>query len=86
MKFVLHEIGKERQTFTYQTVKGYIIQLVQKTFRNGKDVPDSLRKMEKINMSLNMPTQKISQAGATDKAMEQKQEQQIKPWNKKDLT
>jgi hypothetical protein len=31
MKFIPHKIGKEvRQTATYQTVKDYIIQLVQK--------------------------------------------------------
>jgi hypothetical protein len=42
MKFIPHGIGKEvRQTATYQTVKDYIIQLVQKSFRNGKDVADS---------------------------------------------
>jgi hypothetical protein len=41
MKFVPHGIGKDRQTVTYQTVKDYIIQLVQKSFRNGKDVADS---------------------------------------------
>jgi Tfp pilus assembly PilM family ATPase len=55
MKFVPHGIGKERQTVTYQMVKEYIIQLVQKTYKNGKDVADSLRKMEKIDMTLNMP-------------------------------
>jgi hypothetical protein len=44
MKFILHGIGKEvQQTATYQTVKDYIIQLVQKSFRNGKDVADSTR-------------------------------------------
>jgi hypothetical protein len=52
MKFVPHGIGKERQTVTYQMVKDYIVQLVQKSFRNGKDVADSLRKMEKIDMTL----------------------------------
>jgi hypothetical protein len=71
MKFVPHGIGKERQTVTYQTVKDYIIQLVQKSFRNGKDVADSLRKMDKINMTKHMPTRKISQDTGADKAMEQ---------------
>jgi hypothetical protein len=56
MKFVPHGIGKDRQTVTYQTVKDYIIQLVQKAFRNGKDVADSLRKMEKIDMTKNERT------------------------------
>jgi predicted 3-demethylubiquinone-9 3-methyltransferase (glyoxalase superfamily) len=50
MKFVPHGIGKDKQTVTYQTVKDYIIQLVQKSFRNGKDVADSLRKMQKIDI------------------------------------
>jgi hypothetical protein len=39
------------QTATYQTIKDYIIQLVQKSFRNGKDVADSIRKMKKIDMT-----------------------------------
>jgi hypothetical protein len=61
MKFITHRIGKEVwQTATYQTVKDYIIQLVQKSFRNGKDVADSIRKMEKINMTTNIPVRKIS--------------------------
>jgi Zinc knuckle len=71
MKFVPHRIGKDRQTVTYQTVKDYIIQLVQKSFRNGKDVEDSLRKMQKIDMTKNMPTRKVSRVPGTDKAMEQ---------------
>jgi hypothetical protein len=71
MTFVPHGIGKDRQTVTYQTVKDYIIQLVQKSFRNGKDVADSLRKMQKIDMTKNMPVRKLSRATGTDKAMEQ---------------
>jgi hypothetical protein len=72
MKFVPHGIGKDRQTVTYQTVKDYIIQLVQNSFRNhGKDVADSIRKMQKIDMTKNMPTRKLSRATGTDKAMEQ---------------
>jgi hypothetical protein len=74
MKFVPQGIGKDRQTVTYQTVKDYIIQLVQKSFRNGKDVADSLRqlrRMQKIDMTTNMPTRKLSRATGTDKDMEQ---------------
>jgi hypothetical protein len=71
IKFVPHRIGKERRTVTYQTVKDYIIQLVQKSFRNGKAVADSLRKMEMINMTKHMPTWKISQETGTDKVTEQ---------------
>jgi hypothetical protein len=57
MKFIPHGIGKEvRQTATYQTVKDYIIQLVQrKSFTNGKDVADSIRKMDRIDMTPKIP-------------------------------
>jgi hypothetical protein len=68
---VPHRIGKDRQRVTYQTVKNYILQLVQKSFRNGKDVADSLRKMEKIDMKKNMPTRKISKETGIDKATKQ---------------
>jgi hypothetical protein len=73
MKFILHGIGKEvRQTATYQTVKSYIIKFVQKSFRNGKDVADSIRKMEKIDMMTEIPVRKISGVlKADDKATEQ---------------
>jgi hypothetical protein len=73
MKFIPHGIGKEvRQTAIYQTVKDYVIQLVQKSHRNGKDVADSIRKMEKINMTTRIPLRKISAASvADDKATEQ---------------
>jgi hypothetical protein len=73
MKFIPHRIGKEvRQTATFQTVKGYIRQLVQQSFRNGKDVANSSRKMEKMDMSAKILTRRISsQVNAGDKAIEQ---------------
>jgi hypothetical protein len=74
MKFIPHRMGKEvRQTATYQTVKDYIIQLVvQKSSRNGKDVADSIRKMEKMDMMTKIPISRISGAsGADEKATEQ---------------
>jgi hypothetical protein len=56
MKFIPHGIGKEVwQTATYQTVEDYIIQLVQKSFRNGKDVADSIRKMDRTDMTSKIP-------------------------------
>jgi hypothetical protein len=67
MKFLPHGIGKEVwQTATYQTVKDYIIQLVQKSLRNGKDVADSIRKMENIDMRTKIPVRKISGASKAD--------------------
>jgi hypothetical protein len=72
MKFIRHVIGKEgRQTATYQTVKDYIIQLVQKSFRNGKDVADSIRKMDRINMTSKIPIRLSGVTNADDRATEQ---------------
>jgi hypothetical protein len=71
MKFVLHGIGKDRQTVTYQTVKDYIIQLVQKVIQEWKRCSRFIEKMQKIDMTNNMPTRKISRVTGTDKAMEQ---------------
>jgi hypothetical protein len=75
MKFIPHRIGKEaQQTATYQTVKDYIIQLVQKSFRNGEDVADSIQKMESIDVTTKIPVRKISGASqADDKATEQEE-------------
>jgi hypothetical protein len=74
MKFIPHGIGKEVwQTATYQTVKDYIIQLVQKSFRNGKDNADSIRKMDRIDMAPKIPVRMLSGAtNADDRATEQK--------------
>jgi hypothetical protein len=67
MKFILHGIGKEVwQTATYQTVKDYIIQLVKKSFRNGHDVADSIRKMDRIDMTSKEPIRRISVATNAD--------------------
>jgi hypothetical protein len=46
--------------------------LVQKSFSNGKDVADFIRKMERINMTTKIPVRKLSRAlNADDKATEQ---------------
>jgi hypothetical protein len=73
MKFIPHRIGKEVwQTATYQTVKDYITQLVQKSFRNGKDVANSIREMDRINMTSKIPVRRLSRAtDADDRATEQ---------------
>jgi hypothetical protein len=73
MKFIPHGKGKEVwQTATYQTVKDYIIQLVQKPLRNGKDVANSIRKMDRIDMTSKIPIRRISGAtNADDRVTEQ---------------
>jgi hypothetical protein len=77
MKLIPHGIGKEVwQTVTYQTVKDYIIQLVQKSFRNGKDVTDSIRDMNRINMTSKIPVRRLSGATNADEGLQ----------NRKDMT
>jgi hypothetical protein len=45
---------------------------VQKSFRNGKDVTDSKRKMEKMDLTTKIPIRRISGvSGADEKATEQ---------------
>jgi hypothetical protein len=46
---------------------------VQKSFRNGKDVADSMRKMEKMDMTTKIQIRRISRVsgGADEKATEQ---------------
>jgi hypothetical protein len=73
MKLIPHGIGKEvRQTATYHTIKDYIIQLVQKSYRNGKDVADSIRKMDRSNLTSKIPIRRLSGAtNADDRATKQ---------------
>jgi hypothetical protein len=40
--------------------------LVQKSFRNGKDVADSIRKMERIDMTTKIPVRRLSRASNAD--------------------
>jgi hypothetical protein len=46
---------------------------VKKSFRNGKDVADSIRKMDRIDMTSRIPIRRLSGAtNADDRATEQK--------------
>jgi hypothetical protein len=76
MKFIPHRIGKEvhgRQPLTKPLRTASYNWCRSHLFRNGKDVADSVRKMEKINMTTKIvPVRKISGASAAvDKATEQ---------------
>ena len=65
-KFYPHTAGNNRPVKTYETVKDHIIQLIQKTFKDGQDVVESLRDMKMIDLSAVKPARMISQE--TDKA------------------
>ena len=57
------------QSATYETVKDSIIQYIQKSYtEGGHDIAESLRKMQKKDLSSERPTRKISALGDKDKA------------------
>jgi hypothetical protein len=51
MKFFPHGIGRERQTVSYDTVKDYIVQIIQKTYKNGQDSAVSIRDLNKRDLT-----------------------------------
>ena len=59
MKFTPHSAGKQ-QTATYETVKDAIEQFVQKTYDEGRDIAESLRAMQKKDLSSEKPTRRVS--------------------------
>jgi hypothetical protein len=60
MKFFPHGIGRDRQAVSYDTVKDYIVQCVQKTYRNGQDTAVSIRNLVVMDLTPHEPTRGIS--------------------------
>ena len=71
-KFFPHGYGKEKSTLSYEVVKDHIIQFIQSTYRNGKDVADSLRLMSEVNLNSEIPVMGISKK-TDQEAKEQEQ-------------
>ena len=61
MKFTPHGIGRDKQTVTYDTVKDHIVQTVQKNYKHGLDVAQSLRNEELVKIEEAEPKRKLSQ-------------------------
>ena len=61
MKFTPHGIGRDKQTVTYDTVKDHIVQTVQKNYKHGLDVAQSLRNEELVKIEEAEPIRKLSQ-------------------------
>jgi hypothetical protein len=70
MKLFPQEIGRDRQTVTYDTFKDHLVQYIQKTYKNRQDIAASLRNLVIKDLSLLSPTR----GQATDVA--QKADQQ----------
>ena len=51
MKFHPHGVGKDRQTVTFSKVQERIEIKVQKEYKYGKDIAESIREMQQIDLS-----------------------------------
>jgi hypothetical protein len=72
-KFFPQGYGKEKSTLSYEVVKDHIIQFIQSTYQNGKDVVDSLRLMSKVNLDREIPVIGVSRkTDPEEKEQEQK--------------
>ena len=70
-KFYPHGSGKQQQSVTYGTVKEKIESYVQKTFKDGQDIADSLRELKKKALKGLKPDRDLSTKPDAEKAVEQ---------------
>ena len=72
MKFYPHTVGSQQQSVTYDTVKDHIVQYVQKTYKNGIDIAESLEKESMKDLTTMSPTRQVSsKTDADEKKVEQ---------------
>ena len=72
IKFHPHGGGSQQQNVTFDTIKDHIIQQVQKTYKNGVDIAESLDKETKKDLKTLKPARAVSTAtDATMKKIEQ---------------
>jgi hypothetical protein len=55
IKFTPYGTWGGKTSVTYDTVKDHILQFIQKTYKDPEDVVNSLREMEKVDLSSKMP-------------------------------
>ena len=60
MKFLPHTTGANKLIATYETVKTHIEQYVQKTYKHGQDIAESLRELRRKDLSGVMPVRQVS--------------------------
>ena len=60
MKFLPHTTGANKLIATYETVKMHIEQYVQKTYKHGQDIAESLRELRRKDLSGVMPVRQMS--------------------------
>ena len=60
MKFLPHTTGTKKLTAMYEMVKTHIEQYVQKTYKHGQDIAESLGELQKKDLSAEMPVRQMS--------------------------
>ena len=60
MKFYPHTGGSQSQSVTYDSVKDHIVQYVQKTYKNGLDIAESLDKEVWKDLTTLAPVRTVS--------------------------
>ena len=60
MKFLPHTTGTNKLTATYKTVKTHTEQYVQKMYKHGKEIAESLRELKKKDLSGVKPVRQMS--------------------------
>ena len=76
MKFLPHTTGANKLIATYETVKTHIEQYVQKTYKHGQDIAESLRELKKKDLSGAMPVRQMSTYVKVDEERLRKIEQE----------
>ena len=60
MKLLPHTTGTNKLMATYKTVKMHIEQYVQKTYKHRQDIAESLRELQKKDLTAEMPMRRMS--------------------------
>ena len=55
MKFLPHTTGTNKLMATYEMVKMHIEKYVQKTYKYGQDIAESLRELQKKDLTAEFP-------------------------------
>ena len=76
MKFLPHTTGTNKLMATYETVKTHIEQYIQKTYKHGQDIAESLRELQKKDLSGVTPVRQMSTYVKVDEERLRKIEQE----------
>jgi hypothetical protein len=71
MKFFPHRIGRERQTAIYDIVNDYIVQVIQKAYKNGQDTAVSIRDLKKKYLTHLRPIRGVAAAADMAETLQQ---------------